>query len=95
MSIRDLSSQPPSAKSVLFFWASWHEQSSPNGETDLLFRTLASSSNLPFYRVEAEALPDLSTKYNVTVVPTFVLLNDEGAMVDRIEGLDDVARYGT
>jgi len=92
--IKDLSpsSPPPSTRSVLFFWASWHEESARNGSTDNLFRTLASSSNLPFYRVEAEALPDLSSRYNVTVVPTFVLLDHEGVMIDRIEGLGDIAR---
>jgi len=92
--MKDLStsSPPPTSKSVLFFWADWHEPSSPNGSTDLLFRTLASSSSLPFYRVEAEAVPDLSNRYDITVVPSFVLLDDEGVMVDRIEGVDDVSR---
>jgi len=92
--MKDLSasSPPPTTKSVLFFWADWHDESSPNGSTDLLFRTLASSSTLPFYRVEAEAVPDLSNKYDVTVVPSFVLLDHDGSMVDRIEGVDDVSR---
>jgi len=37
-------------------------------------------------------VPDLSTRYDITVVPSFVLLDHDGVMVDRIEGVDDVSR---
>ncbi len=60
---------PPDTKNaVLFFWASWHEPTAPpNGSIHNLFHTLASSSSLSFYRIEAEVNPDLSMEYDVTV----------------------------
>mmetsp|Transcript_46665 Transcript_46665/g.68988 ORF Transcript_46665/g.68988 Transcript_46665/m.68988 type:complete len:320 (+) Transcript_46665:276-1235(+) len=59
---------------------------------DVVFRSLASvsslSSPIAFYRVEAEAMPDLSLKYGVTIVPTFILLDETQQVVDRVEGVD-------
>mmetsp|Transcript_4797 Transcript_4797/g.5546 ORF Transcript_4797/g.5546 Transcript_4797/m.5546 type:complete len:352 (-) Transcript_4797:328-1383(-) len=88
-------SAPPSSgsKCVLFFWASWHEATAPGGSASKLYETLATiTPDISFYRVEAEAQPDLSTKYNVTVVPSFVLIYTDGRVVQTIEGADDVAR---
>mmetsp|Transcript_28053 Transcript_28053/g.40149 ORF Transcript_28053/g.40149 Transcript_28053/m.40149 type:complete len:250 (-) Transcript_28053:64-813(-) len=87
---------PNSSKSkrVLFFWATWHEQCKPGGPMDVVFESLAaasSSSNVEFWKVEAEAYPQISVQYNVTFVPTFVLLDEDkspGAVVDRVEGAD-------
>lgn len=61
----DLTTVPPSGKkSVLFFWANWHAESSPRGNIDIVFQTLAKQSgeDVAYYRVEAEAVPDLSLK---------------------------------
>ncbi len=93
MSVTDLTSPPPSdTKAVLFFWSTWHEATAPQGSTSVLFQALASSTpTISFYRVEAEVQTDLSAFYNVTVVPSFVLLN-HGKVVDTIEGADDVAK---
>jgi len=79
MPVTDLTTLPPSdSKSVLFFWSYWHEATAPQGSTSKLFETLASSlPDLSFYRVEAEVQTDLSSAYNVTVVPSFVILNGE------------------
>jgi len=93
--VEDLVAPPPSGqKAVLFFWASWHEPSSPKGNIDRVFRTLSSaaSGEIKFFRVEAEAVPDLSLKYAITIVPTFILLDASGAIVDRVDGGDDVPR---
>lgn len=81
------------SKRVLFFWATWHEQCKPGGPMDVVFESLAaasSSSNVEFWKVEAEAYPQISEQYNVTFVPTFVLLDDNSpdAIVDRVEGAD-------
>lgn len=95
MTIQEITSVPPKdQKSVLFFWSSWHEATAPQGSTSKLFETLAStaiSPQLSFYRVEAEVQSHLSATYGVTVVPSFVLLHGE-RIVDKIEGVDDVAR---
>merc|ERR1719410_1413234 len=60
---------------------------------DVVFRSLSalsssSSNKVAFYRVEAESVPELSMKFNVTVVPTFVLLSEKCSVIDRIEGAD-------
>ena len=59
-------SSSPGRKSVLFFWASWHSDSSPGGEVDKVFAALSKqsslSSRIDFYRVEAEAAPGLCQK---------------------------------
>jgi thioredoxin-like negative regulator of GroEL len=79
-------------KSVLFFWASWHEATVPSGSASLVFETLARSiPSISFYRVEAEAQPEISSKYNIQVVPSFVLLHGT-AVVDIIAGIDDVSK---
>lgn len=84
---------PPGKKSVLFYWASWHEATAPQGSTSKLYETLSIiTPEISFYRVEAEAQPELSSKYNVTVVPSFVLIHEDGRVTQTIEGADDVAR---
>ena len=68
MAVTDLTSAPPTGKkAALFFWASWHSDSAPRGAIDRVFHTLASTTQsgdegVDFYRVEAEAVPDLSLK---------------------------------
>ena len=69
MAVPDLTSAPPAGKkAVLFFWASWHSDSAPRGAIDRVFNTLEASTRqsgdggVDFYRVEAEAVPDLSLK---------------------------------
>lgn len=98
MSVKELTTTPPTdSKSVLFFWASWHEATAPpKGSIFKLYETLASSvsTSISFYRIEAEAQVPLSSAYKVTVVPTFVLL-DGDTVVEQIEGADDVARLTT
>jgi len=93
MPVIDLTNLPPKdSKSVLFFWSAWHEATAPQGSTSKLFETLASSlPELSFYRVEAEVQTDLSSTYNISVVPSFVILNGE-QILDTIEGADDVAK---
>ena len=65
MAVTDLTSAPPAGKkAVLFFWAGWHAESAPRGAIDRVFSTLDASAGegVDFYRVEAEAVPDLSLK---------------------------------
>jgi Grx4 family monothiol glutaredoxin len=91
--IKDLTTTPPKdTKTVLLFWTSWHEDSSPGGSTSKLFETLAASSpntELSFYRVEAEENAELSSEYNVTIVPTFVFINANNVIMNKIEGMDE------
>lgn len=98
--LKTTTSPPLKTKSVLFFWASWHDESAPNGSTSALFETLASTTteqtkdnnknNVNFYRVEAEENPELSAKYNVTMVPTFIFIDANDVVLKKIEGMDDI-----
>lgn len=91
--IKDFTEAPPEGKkAVLLFWAPWHEASTEGGPMDQVIRALSGSAgeDVVFGRVHAEEYPALSEKYQVTVVPTFVLLNTTGKVVERVEGSEDV-----
>uniref|UniRef100_A0A7S4IXZ8 Thioredoxin domain-containing protein n=1 Tax=Odontella aurita TaxID=265563 RepID=A0A7S4IXZ8_9STRA len=69
--VKEISSAPPlGRKSVLFFWASWHEQSNTGGAIDAVFGSLASaaSAEVDFYRIEAESQPQLSLKVGYGII---------------------------
>ncbi|CAB9502018.1 Glutaredoxin 3 [Seminavis robusta] len=94
--VLDLTSAPPSGKkAVLLFWAPWHEASVEDGTMGQVLKALASSSasdsSIIFGRVEAEQVQELTDKYGVTAVPTFVLLDAGGGVMARLEGDEDVA----
>ena len=79
-----------SGKLVLFFWAAWHEPSQPGGQMDSVIAQLAAdaaNASLRFAKVEAEAVPELSERFAVSVVPTFVMMRD-GDVADKFEGAD-------
>ena len=62
---------------------------------DQVLRALAASASddkVLFGRVQAEDCPAVAEKYNVTAVPTFVLLNASGAVVEVLQGSEDVAQ---
>ncbi|KAL7516093.1 hypothetical protein ACHAWX_001152 [Stephanocyclus meneghinianus] len=81
------------SKSVLFFWADWHPSSRPGGSFDAVFHTLAKDAiDVKFYRVEAEEALGVSKQYNVTVVPTFLFIDTDGSIVDRIDAGEDVSK---
>lgn len=76
-------------KVAAFFWAAWHQPSAPGGQIDTVFTQLSElhSTALTFTKVEAEAYPQLSLKYGVTVVPTIVLI-ENGAQTHQVAGAD-------
>ena len=89
---------PSGTKAVVLFGATWHEACVEGGAMDQVLQALAdasSSSNnnrIAFGRVDAEANPVLTSTYEVTAVPTFVLLNEEGVVVEKVVGLEDAAK---
>jgi len=68
---------------VLFFWANWDPSCK---QMDQVVTQLASDhALLKFIKIEAEAFPDVTEKYPVTAVPTFIILRD-GKVADKLEG---------
>jgi Grx4 family monothiol glutaredoxin len=83
------SAQLPTTRSVLFFWANWHEPSKSGGQMDVVVNELASQySNISFLKIEAEVCPIISSKYDIEVVPTFIFLNDNGEIQKKVEGVN-------
>ncbi|KAL7436168.1 hypothetical protein ACHAXH_006807 [Discostella pseudostelligera] len=89
----DLPNNPNNSKSILFFWADWHAPSNTGGPFDTVVKALAAQNDgsVIFYRVLAEEAPMLSGKYHVTTVPTFIFISADGAIMDRVDGGEDVA----
>ncbi|KAH9260863.1 Grx4 family monothiol glutaredoxin [Batrachochytrium salamandrivorans] len=73
-------------KCVLMFVASFHEACQRGGPMDQVLGVLAAKhSEIQFYRVDAELVPDLAEEFVVEVVPTFCLVAANKVM-DRVEG---------
>ena len=81
---------PDGQKMVLLFWAPWHEGSA-GPMTQMLEALEQSTTNIFFGRVQAEQYPMISSKFAITMVPTLVFLDESGSIVERMEGVDDVA----
>eukprot|EP00611_Tribonema_gayanum_P016750 TRINITY_DN29157_c0_g1_i1.p2 TRINITY_DN29157_c0_g1~~TRINITY_DN29157_c0_g1_i1.p2 ORF type:complete len:246 (-),score=60.32 TRINITY_DN29157_c0_g1_i1:372-1109(-) len=79
------------AKTGVFFWAAWHEPSKPGGQMDTVWNKLAElhgPTGVRFARVEAEAVPTISERFGISVVPTFVLVEKGGKVAYTVEGAD-------
>jgi Grx4 family monothiol glutaredoxin len=73
-------------KSVLFFWAAWHQPSKRGGQMQDIYSTLAQKyNNIKFILIEAEVVPGLSEQFEITVVPTF-LARVGSVKVETLEG---------
>jgi Grx4 family monothiol glutaredoxin len=92
--VRDVSFAPPAGrKTVLLFWAPWQEDSVPGGPCDLLLQALApAAGDVDFARVHAEDSVAVTKRFAVTAVPTFVLIDAAGQVIERIEGSQDPSR---
>jgi Grx4 family monothiol glutaredoxin len=77
----------PKKKTVLMFYADWHE-ATPVMENVLhaLATSASTDDNIVFLKVAAESMPALCKQYQVTSVPTFVLLHADGTVADKIQG---------
>lgn len=73
-------------RSLLFFWAEWHEPSKTGGQMQSIYQTLSTKyERIKFYTVEAEKYPRISESLDVTVVPTFVCI--EGTkVIGKLDG---------
>lgn len=73
---------------VVHFWAEWAEQC---GQMDEILKALLEvhKGKVYFGRCEAEETPEISQKYEISAVPTVLLLKD-GKEISRINGIDPV-----
>lgn len=87
-----------SAVLVLNFWAEWAQ---PSLNMNLVVNDLAekhAASNVKFLNIEAEEVPEISERFDISAVPTFIFLKD-GRELQRIDGAnardltDCVAKY--
>lgn len=72
--------------SVTFFWADFHAACRPNGQLDVVVRQLATlHPRIRFFKVAAEDLPELSERFEIAVVPTFVIAQGR-SVLEKLEG---------
>lgn len=96
----DVDTNKTKRRRVLFFWAPWHDQCRVGGPMDTIFESLAEATTkgnpgddaVEFWKIEAEEYPQLCQQYTVTYIPTFLMVDTNGAVVDRVEGSNDPAR---
>ncbi|CAI5738930.1 unnamed protein product [Hyaloperonospora brassicae] len=80
-----------STLSVTYFYAEFHDACRPNGQLDVVVRQLATLyPRVRFLKVAAEELTELSDRFQVAVVPTFVIA--QGPIVlEKLEGTNVAA----
>jgi Grx4 family monothiol glutaredoxin len=75
-------------KNVLLFWASWHEPSKMGGPMHSVFAALAQKfPAIQFASVEAEGLTEVSERFEVSVVPTFICCVGN-RVIEKVEGIN-------
>lgn len=85
-----ISSLPSTALAVIYFHAPW---AAPCQQMSTVLAALASTYpvqspvSISFLSLNAEELPDISEKYDVTAVP-YIVLEKDGQVVDTISGSD-------
>ncbi|NWU41998.1 GLRX3 protein, partial [Hylia prasina] len=68
---------------VVHFWASWAPQCAQMSE--VMAALAREHSQVTFVQLEAEAVPEVSEKYGISSVPTFLFFKDS-QKVDRLDG---------
>ncbi|XP_057690477.1 glutaredoxin 3 [Corythoichthys intestinalis] len=79
----DFLNKSGSRLTVVHFQASWAPQCAQMNE--VVAELAKQHANATFVKLEAEAVPEVSEKYAIASVPTFVLFKS-GAQVDRLDG---------
>jgi len=70
---------------VVYFWADWSKPCTQM--SDITAKLAIQFPRLPFAKVEAEKVHEVSEKYSIESVPHFLFLRD-GAVIDAVEGFN-------
>lgn len=76
-------SDSASVLTVIHFHAPWSPQCTQMN--DVMSELAKDNSHVKFYKLEAENLPEVSHKYEISAVPTFLLFKNQ-RVVDRLDG---------
>ncbi|XP_035675031.1 glutaredoxin-3-like [Branchiostoma floridae] len=68
---------------VVHFWADWAQQCAQMN--DVMVELAKEHLQVKFVKVEAEAVPDISERYEVAAVPTFIFIKNK-QKIDRLDG---------
>ena len=89
VNITTISEIPTTGKTVLFFWAPWHDGCQPlAGVLMALATTVYSQGEVWFGRVDTDMAATVAEQYNVSQIPTIVL-SCNGSIVETLEGTID------
>uniref|UniRef100_A0A8D0BN23 Glutaredoxin 3 n=1 Tax=Salvator merianae TaxID=96440 RepID=A0A8D0BN23_SALMN len=80
---QDLLQQPGKSLVVVHFWAPWAPQCVQMN--DVMAELAKEHPQITFVKLEAEAVPEVSEKYEITSVPTFLFFKN-CQKIDRLDG---------
>ncbi|XP_053244857.1 glutaredoxin-3 [Podarcis raffonei] len=80
---RDLLQQPGRSLVVVHFWAPWAPQCVQMN--NVMAELAKEHLQVAFVKLEAEAVPEVSEKYEITSVPTFLFFKNS-QKIDRLDG---------
>jgi len=70
---------------AVYFWADWNK---PCGQLSEIYAKLSDQHpHLPFAKVEAEKVPEVSELYSIEAVPYLLFLKD-GVVIDNVDGFN-------
>jgi thioredoxin-like negative regulator of GroEL len=69
---------------VVHFWAAWCDLCEDMDKFCLLLGQ--KFANVKFVKVDAEALSNITEKYEIAAVPAFLFLNNRGTVSGKLEG---------
>ncbi|KAI8490326.1 Glutaredoxin 3 [Branchiostoma belcheri] len=68
---------------VVHFWADWAQQCAQMN--DVMTELAKEHLQVKFVKIEAEAVPEISERYEVVAVPTFIFIKNQ-QKIDRLDG---------
>ncbi|XP_071827907.1 glutaredoxin-3-like [Apostichopus japonicus] len=80
----DFAQKSGSGLLLAYFWTSWADQCKQM--TQVVNELAKESPQVLFVTVEAESVPEISLRYEITAVPTFIFIKNK-QVIDRLDGV--------